>query len=330
MPIKLKKETSSGVYTKEDVEAREPYEIVSHSVTQLSMALRCPRQRFFRYRIGLKIPPGGAMIIGRGVHKGAEMSLKKKQKTGKLLKDSDAKDICVEYTRKVLKEEPWDGEANAGDLIDDSAVMMDVWQEKVGPKKKPLHPESDEWPKLVKSWEKVKHIDFLKEADEEEEIKADHDRKEEPFTGIEAGFTIKLPGVDHPVSGFIDVIEQLGGNRVEVTDTKTSGKRKSELDLRTYQLWLYGLVCRAIGLKPVRLKYDVIIRPRPKLPGGDYQPLSIQVGDDTPYKHVVAAFRYLEKMDADGSYPPNYGQHCSWCGYRDLCDKVSSVKTFAA
>lgn len=48
------------------------------SVTQIRMYMRCPAQYYFRYVLGLKIPPPGATVLGRAVHKGLEFYFREK------------------------------------------------------------------------------------------------------------------------------------------------------------------------------------------------------------------------------------------------------------
>lgn len=48
------------------------------SPTQLGMHSRCPTQYEFRYIKGLRVPPGIAALLGRGVHGGAEVNGRQK------------------------------------------------------------------------------------------------------------------------------------------------------------------------------------------------------------------------------------------------------------
>lgn len=48
------------------------------SFTQISMFLRCPRQYEYRYEQGLKIPPSGAMALGRAWHETLELNYRQK------------------------------------------------------------------------------------------------------------------------------------------------------------------------------------------------------------------------------------------------------------
>lgn len=336
MDLVFKKEQDKGEtsYTKEDVDSRVPVQVLAYSNSQLGMAQRCPRQIYFRYVLGFKIPPSGSMVIGRGVHKGAELSLKHLQKKGKLLPGADVREIAAEATRSEFQKGPTSDDESEAVLVDDSVKMVTVWSDKVAPKKKPFLP-GGVMSLVAKSYDKkVKYRDLKVEllGEDEEEETSDSDRKaNEPFTGIETGFTINLPGVKKPVTGWIDLLELLNQKKmgVDITDHKTSQNRKNQNDMRSMQLLLYGIVAKMMGLTPVNFNLDVMLRPKPRTPAGDFQPLTLVAPtDDVAYRHVVSAFIGLEKIYEEGLFPPSYGIQCGWCGYRKLCDQVSSVKTF--
>lgn len=57
----------------------ETHAVQDHvSVSQIRMYLRCPAQYYFRYVLGLKIPPPGAAVLGRAVHRGLEFYFREK------------------------------------------------------------------------------------------------------------------------------------------------------------------------------------------------------------------------------------------------------------
>jgi ATP-dependent helicase/DNAse subunit B len=53
------------------------------SVTSLRTFMRCALQYYWRYCKGLKIPPVGAIVLGKSVHKGLEENFRHKQQTKK-------------------------------------------------------------------------------------------------------------------------------------------------------------------------------------------------------------------------------------------------------
>jgi RecB family exonuclease len=59
------------------------------SPTQIGMLLRCPRQWYYRYALGLKSPPSGAMAQSRAWHQAVEHGYKHKLQIGEL-PDEDA------------------------------------------------------------------------------------------------------------------------------------------------------------------------------------------------------------------------------------------------
>lgn len=65
------------------------------SVTQLTMYSRCPQQYAYRYLDGEKVPPGIALLHGRGFHGGMEMAMKEKIATGRNVRPTDVRDAAV-------------------------------------------------------------------------------------------------------------------------------------------------------------------------------------------------------------------------------------------
>ena len=51
------------------------------SVTQLKMYLRCPLQYKYRYIHGLRIPPTGAITLGKSIHSALEENYSQKIET---------------------------------------------------------------------------------------------------------------------------------------------------------------------------------------------------------------------------------------------------------
>lgn len=318
--LKFKKEAGARSFTAEDVEAAEKSLTKYYSSSQLSTSQRCRRQYYFAYVARLKIPPNGNLIIGKSVHKGVEESLLVKQRTGKPLKKSDVRDIAVEEACRSIFEEPHqldDGESQAA-VLDDSAALSSIWADDVEPKKSPLDPQTAR--------------DILSNVPP-----PPFGRPNEPSssvaqkgTGIEHGFSIQIPGIMKPVIGYIDLIEKAKGRKkrlVKLSDTKTSGKAKAEWELKSPQLVLYSIAMAAGKVEVEDIGLDVLIRPRPKTPRGQTQTdLRRTPATRSEMIHVAEGFREIQALDAAGSFAPNYGMQCTWCGYAKLCSTVGKVK----
>ncbi len=79
------------------------------SVSQLSMFQRCGEQYRRRYMEGDIFPPGLALVTGRATHKSAEVNLKQKVASGKMVN----LDVALEAAREevlVMFEEGVDSE----------------------------------------------------------------------------------------------------------------------------------------------------------------------------------------------------------------------------
>lgn len=90
------------------------------SATQLEMFRRCPKQYEFRYVEGLKIPPGGSLVVGISTHRGLELDLAQKRLTGDnwptkqvLEATASAFDDVVEEAKSAFGSVDWD-EADPG------------------------------------------------------------------------------------------------------------------------------------------------------------------------------------------------------------------------
>lgn len=96
---------------------------VSHS--QFNMWDRCPRQWEFRYVMGLKIPPSGALIIGRSYHKALEVNFKQKVNSYVDLPVDDCLDAYSgEWENSIKEEERIEWEGRPGVLKDQGIELV--------------------------------------------------------------------------------------------------------------------------------------------------------------------------------------------------------------
>jgi len=110
------------------------------SITQINAYLRCPLSYYFRYIEGIKIPPAGAIILGKSIHKTLEENYRQKIKSFKDLPLNQILEIYSASFEKQKKEEPeidWEGE-NPGKVKDDGIGLLKVYQKEISPNIQPL------------------------------------------------------------------------------------------------------------------------------------------------------------------------------------------------
>ena len=314
-PIILGKSPDASSFTVNDIEGRKPVKIHAYSASQVGMAMKCPRMRYFRYRLGLVIPPPGVVILGRGVHKGIEESLRHKQRTGKPLDHGEVKDIAATETERIFDDEPCqleEGE-DTGNTVDAAARLAVLWSKEVAPERRPI-PSSElagiAWPKMPPR----------KMADGSS---SDSGRA---FDGIESGFELHLKGIELPIIGFIDFLESAGKGKVNIRDNKTTGRKKKDVDLYGFQIATYVLVAMKAQLDVKKIGLDVLIRPTRNRPFGESDIMEGSAPTIPLLQQTYAAFKWLENMDKNGEYPAAIGDHCGWCGYRKLCEKTGKIE----
>ena len=115
------------------------------SITQIKMYLRCPLQYMFRYLKGLKMPPVGAVVLGKSIHKGLEQNFRHKKQTKidlPLNKVLEAYSAFFDQTRKKEEEIDWEGE-NPGKVKDEGIGLIKVYHKDVAPPIQPLAVEEE-------------------------------------------------------------------------------------------------------------------------------------------------------------------------------------------
>ena len=123
------------------------------SNSQIGMWLRCPKQWFYRYEKGLKIPPSGAMVQGSAYHGALKEYFDHKIKTNTDLSLNDTMDAFDTYWADSQKgvygdrgeedskmEIDWESK-DPGVLKDDAAVVVKKYHERIAPNIWPLRTE---------------------------------------------------------------------------------------------------------------------------------------------------------------------------------------------
>lgn len=111
---------------------------VSHS--QIEMWQRCPRQWFFRYVRGFKIPPSGALILGGSYHSALEGNFKQKITSHTDLPVVDCLDMFSDaWNTRLQREEAidWQNE-HPGDVKDMGTSLVRTYREVMSPNVQPV------------------------------------------------------------------------------------------------------------------------------------------------------------------------------------------------
>ncbi|MGB9887964.1 MAG: RecB family exonuclease, partial [Moorellales bacterium] len=102
------------------------------SVTQIRMYLRCPAQYYFRYVLGLKIPPPGAAVLGRAVHKGLEHYFRAKLDRPEGAPLREVLEVFAAAFEAEAPEADWADDSPAR-AKDDGAALLRLHREEVAP-----------------------------------------------------------------------------------------------------------------------------------------------------------------------------------------------------
>lgn len=111
------------------------------SATSLGTLLKCQQMYYWRYVMGKRVPPGVALVIGKGAHGSAEKDLVNKQEWGELLSDEAVADHARDATVKAWeKEEPvrHDGDPDKGGAVDTAVALAGLHHKQLAPKIEPV------------------------------------------------------------------------------------------------------------------------------------------------------------------------------------------------
>lgn len=199
------------------------------SHTQIAMYLRCPRQYFYRYIMGIKTRPSGALKQGGVFHKAAEFNYNQKVSSRKDLPVDEVADYFAqtfetEWDREEVELDAEAGETKGG-LKDQGVDLIKVHRKVIAPTVQPVEVEQ----KLEYQFQPL-------------------DEHGEPLVGDE---TVKVLGI-------IDVVDEDG----LIRDNKTMGRAPSQLEVDTDpQLSIYSLVRRMVTRKvEPELRLDVVLK----------------------------------------------------------------------
>jgi putative RecB family exonuclease len=138
--------------------------------------------------------------------------------------------------------------------------------------------------------------------------------------GIEKGFFFHIPGMDIPLVGFIDLIEEDESGTVIITDFKTAGRSYSKDDIdKNMQISLYQLAMKSNGYtnREILLKLDCLIKT--KKPKFEQYYTTRTEADE---KRLIRKIQNVWDGICKGVYLPNdTSWKCSGCQYQKACEQ---------
>lgn len=146
--------------------------------------------------------------------------------------------------------------------------------------------------------------------------------------GVEETFSVKLPGIDIPIIGAMDLIEE-DENTIIITDFKTSARSYSvdEVD-KNMQLLLYQVAAKNNGYaeREILLRFDCLIKTKtPKFE--QYWTTRSELDERRLIKKIQIVWEGIQK----GIFIPNdQSWRCKTCGFKEACDEYLNGERSAA
>jgi putative RecB family exonuclease len=137
---------------------------------------------------------------------------------------------------------------------------------------------------------------------------------------IEEPFVYPVEGIEVPLIGVMDLIEEDESGTVIITDYKTSGKSytSNQVD-RNFQMTVYHMAAKANGYKhrEILLRLSCLIKTKtPKFE--QYYTIRSKSAEMRAYKKIQAAWNGVKQ----GVFVPNDNSwKCNDCAYKRHCDK---------
>lgn len=258
------------------------------SESQLSMHAKCPEQWRRRYLEHDRIPPGMAMLVGSGVHKGAETNFRQKIDSHSDLPASDIVDASVAGFKAKLA-----GEGCSLSPDDVSRGQKVVVAE-----------ANDLTAKLAK-------VHAEKQAPDYQPTEVEHTTR------------IVFPDASHDLLAITDLRDDQG----RIVDIKTAGKKKSQADAdRSTQLTTYAAAYQVDHGRPCReLLLDTLVKT--KTPGRQVLTTHRTEADFRVLLARINALLASIKTGAFTAAAPG-AWWCStkWCGYSRTCKFFNSER----
>ena len=99
---------------------------------------RCSLQWFFAYVARVRLKPAGKVTQGRAVHRGIEVALREKQRSGVLPPRSVVQDAAVEEFDRLAQGTWWEEPGEARAMREETPRLVGLHHERVAPEIQPL------------------------------------------------------------------------------------------------------------------------------------------------------------------------------------------------
>lgn len=278
------------------------------SFSQLAMFLRCPAQYRFRYGLGLKDKPKVSMSLGKGGHAALEFNAKRKIATGSDAPEEEVVQKASDMMDFYLTEMPaseYEKDVEPGQIKDKFIAATRVYRRRDAPGIVPIAAE----------------MNF--DVDFNEFQHPDAEPLPEPIRIV----TGKIDLLYDDVGTKIVVADDIA--RLGIEDFKYTAKRKNveEVNLSP-QLTTYAAVIRKLTNKwPTKLGFRLML-PGSKSDGPNSEILLREPQHMTPdaltrrMARLTYQYRQAEiGIRAGYAAPTDNPINCSWCGYRERCQK---------
>ena len=137
---------------------------------------------------------------------------------------------------------------------------------------------------------------------------------------IEEAFSFHIPGVEIPIIGAMDLIEEDEAGTIIITDFKTSGRAFSvdEVD-KNFQLLIYQMATKANGYldREIILKFDTLIKTK-KPRFEQYFTVRSEIDEIRAIKKIQTCWNAIQ---SEIYIPNDLGWRCHYCAYKTACDE---------
>ena len=138
--------------------------------------------------------------------------------------------------------------------------------------------------------------------------------------GIEEAFSFKILGVEIPIIGAMDLIEEDEAGTIIITDFKTSGRAFSvdEVD-SNFQLLIYQMAAKANGYgdREIILKFDTLIKTKkPKFE--QYFTIRSEIDEIRAVKKIQTVWNGIKN---EVFIPNDTSWKCKNCSYKTACEE---------
>ena len=136
---------------------------------------------------------------------------------------------------------------------------------------------------------------------------------------IEEAFSFNLPGIDIPIIGAMDLVEQDNSGTIIITDFKTSGRAysKDEVD-QNQQLTMYQIAAKqnGYGNREILLRFDTLIKTKtPKFE--QYWTTRTELDER---RLIKKARQVWDGISKEVFVPNDTSWKCKGCAYKQACD----------